>query len=186
MAVETTENTPAGATPADGASVTPPQTDAPAADTVESLPDWAQRHIRELRAENEKRRKGEAESKRKAEEEKLAAEAKWQHLAEERGTKLSDLKQVAERYERLSTQLRQQVETEVGTWPDEVKSLRPTSGDAETLLEWAEKARPIVAKLSSTPPAPGQGAAPRPTGQNKPSQGDLIQRKRNSGDYVPI
>jgi len=170
----------AAATAQDAAPTTP------AEESVASLPEWAQKMVSDLRQENANRRKREQEAKVKADEDKLAAERKWQELAEQRGQEIAALKTTAERYTVLSGQLRTQVEAEIAQWPDEVKGLKPAGDDVEAIVEWVEKARPIVSKLKAAPPAPGQGAAPRPSAQGRPSAGDLIQRKRQSGDYVPI
>lgn len=184
---ETAEERP-GVTPgADGGGQEPRQESA-STDTVESLPEWAQKTIQKLRQENAARRQAVDEERRKAAEEKLAADQKWQELAAQRGQEIERLSATATRYSALSDTLRKQIDIEVAGWPDEVKSLRPESDEVETVMQWLEKARPIVAKLRTTPAtaAPGQGAAPRPSGQGRPSQGDLIQRKRASGEYTPI
>lgn len=151
-----------GTTPADGAGGTPRQGNEQA-ETIDSLPTWAQRVIKDLRQENENRRKAESENKRKAEEDRLAADAKWQQLAEERGKEADALRQTAERFDRLSKQLFAQAEREIAVWPEEVRSMRPETDDAETILAWADKARSLVTKLTATAP-PGHGASPRPAG----------------------
>lgn len=155
-------NAATGETPAEGAGETLRQ-EGNQAETIDSLPAWAQKQIKDLRQENERRRKAESESKRRADEERLAAEAKWQQLAEERGKEVETLRQTAERFARLSEQLVAQAEREIAAWPEEVRSVKPEAADAETLLSWVGKARLLAAKLTATA-APGHGATPKPAG----------------------
>ena len=163
-ATPTTEDRP-GVTPgADGAGQEPRQESAHN-DTIESLPEWAQRTIADLRKENAARRQANDEAKRKAAEEKLAAEQKWQELAEQRQQEIERLTATATRYSALSEMVRKQVDGEIAQWPDEVKSLRPAGDEVEAVIAWVEKARAVANKLKAAPPTPGQGAAPRPSGQ---------------------
>lgn len=162
--------TPAGEVPASATlapTVTAPDAapTTPAEQTVASLPEWAQKMVADLRQENANRRKHEQEAKAKAEEDKLAAERKWQELAEQRGQEIAALKTTAERYTALSGQLRTQVEAEIAQWPDEVKGLKPAGDDAEGLIDWANKARAVVLKMRSAGSQPGQGVTPKPAGQ---------------------
>lgn len=150
-----------GEKPAEGAGETPRQ-ESEQAETLDALPAWAQKQIKDLRQENERRRKAETENKRKADEEKLAAEARWQQLAEERGKEIDTLRQTSEKFDRLSQQLLDQAEREIAAWPEEVRSMKP-EGDVEAILGWAGKARQLVAKLTQAA-APGQSAMPRPAG----------------------
>ncbi len=178
----TADLTPANAAPADPASATttttpagqapaaaPPAGQAPAdPERIEDLPPFAQKIIRDLRAENEKRRKTADDDKRKAEEERLATEKKWQELAEKRGTELETLKAIQAKYDELATAARTRIRTEIEKWPAEVKALAPADNAEIAEWEtWADKARKLVQVVTNgaqTPPA-GQGATPKPAGQ---------------------
>lgn len=139
------------------------------AEDVKSLPEWAQKHVRELRKENAdwRKRESESESARKtAEEARLADEKKWQELAENRGKEAAALKQKADAYDALQARLLEQVKAEVAQWPDEVKGMAPAEEEGGAAwLAWAEKARPLAAKL--TAPAPAQGNPLNPPAQGK-------------------
>ncbi len=155
----------AGMTPvANGAGVTPGPENAPATDTIESLPEWAQKVIKDLRTENMTRRQAADEARRKAEDDRLATERKWEELAGQRKQEIDRLNTIASRHNALSESLLRQIENEVAGWPEEVKSLRPGDADVEAVMAWLEKARPLVAKLRPSPPTPGVGATPRPAG----------------------
>lgn len=164
-----TPTTPAAAT---AAVTTPtPQNETPAAakaDDVQSLPEWAQRLIKDLNKENAGRRKAadEAAAKVKADDEaKLAESQQWQKLAEQRKQELDALTAVSDRYTALSTEITTALEAEIAAWPEEIKTLRPADADAATLLIWVKGARPLAAKLAApTTPAPGQSPAPKPAG----------------------
>lgn len=85
---------PAGAPGADAAGNNDAQTDPPTEPTeVKDLPEWAQKHIRDLRSENASHRqkaKEAADAAQKAAEEKAKHDGEWQKLAEQYKAKLEE------------------------------------------------------------------------------------------------
>lgn len=103
-------------------------------------------------------------AEQEAQEQALADQQEWKELAETRGTKLSELEGAQERLDKLSGVLSASLASEIAAWPDEVKALDPgEDAPIEDRIAWAEKARPVVAKLTSAP-APGNGPSPKPSG----------------------
>lgn len=174
--VLTTGTTPAatdGTTPASTDAQTFVTTDAPA--DVESLPAFAQKIIKDLRDENKKRRQALDDAKRKAEEDKLAEAQQWQTLAEKRAAELSDAQAKIAALDAVTARVISSAETEIDKWPAEIKALRPADATAAALLDWIEQARPLVAKLTAPPPAPGAGPTPKPSNAGNLTA-DLRQR----------
>lgn len=170
----TTGTTPAvtdGATPA---SIEAPATTEPPAD-VESLPAFAQKIIKDLRDENKKRRQALDDAKRKAEEDKLAADAQWQTLAEKRAAELSEAQARIAALDAVTARVISSAEAEIEKWPAEIKALKPADAPAAALLDWIDQARPLVAKLTAPPPAPGAGPTPKPSNAGNLTA-DLRQR----------
>lgn len=127
-------------------------------------------------AEEEKRASSKAEADRKrAEEDALAKNAEWQKLADARGAELESLKPMAERAGILATRMNALVDTEIASWPDEVKGFDPGADNIEARLVWLEKARPLAAKLS-TPQRPPQTQL----GQKPPTPGSPPEKNGNT------
>ena len=145
-----------GATP-----LTAAPTDAPA--TVDTLPAWAQKEIKDLRDENKRRRQALDDAKRKAEEDKLAEAQQWQTLAEKRAAELSAAQERITALDAVTARVIASAEAEIEKWPAEIKALRPADASAAALLDWIDQAKPLVAKLTAPPPAPGTGPTPRPS-----------------------
>lgn len=139
-------------------------------ETVESLPDWAQRLVKDLRKENEKRRQAIDNERQQAEEKRLADEKKWQELAEQRAKERDEYKPYRERYEALATQQRAALMAETAKWPAEVKALLPgDDADVQVLADAVAKARALVAALNGKTVEQAQGAhglPPRAVGQD--------------------
>ena len=174
ITLSATGTTPAATNGTDGTTpITAAPTDAPA--TVESLPAFAQKIIKDLRDENKKRREALDEAKRKAEEDKLAEAQQWQTLAEKRAAELSEAQAKITALDAVTARVIASAEAEIDKWPAEVKALRPAEASAAALLDWIDQARPLAAKLTAPPPAPGAGPTPKPsTAGNLAS--DLRQR----------
>ena len=176
-------------TPADGATpaalATPPNGATPDGnpaqpETVESLPEWAQKLVRDLRKENEKRRQAAANELQQAEEKRLADEQKWQELAAKREQERDELKPYRDRYEALAAQQRAALMAEVAKWPAEVKALLPgEDADVSALGEAVTKARPLVTALNGkAEAAPGQGSPPPAVGKAGTAAEQEAARKR--------
>lgn len=160
---------------------TQPQQPAGEPADVASLPAWAQREIAELRRENAQRRTAErtaAQQAQQAEEQRLQQSQQWQQLAEQRGTRITELEQISTRYEALSQEIVTALEAEITAWPEEVRALRPADADAAGLMRWARSARPLIQKLTTTAPAPapGHNATPRPAGTSSADQRQQAQQ----------
>ncbi len=173
ITLSATGTTPASTNGTDGTTPITAGTDAPA--TVESLPAFAQKMIKELRDENKKRREALDEAKRKAEEDKLAETQQWQTLAEKRAAELSEAQAKIAALDAVSARVMSSAEAEIEKWPAEIKALRPAEANAAALLDWIDTARPLVAKLTAPPPAPGAGPTPKPSSAGNLSA-DLRQR----------
>lgn len=173
ITLSATGTTPAATNGTDGTTPITAGADAPA--TVESLPAFAQKIIKDLRDENKKRREALDEAKRKAEEDKLAEAQQWQTLAEKRAAELSEAQAKITALDAVTARVIASAEAEIDKWPAEVKALRPAEASAAALLDWIDQARPLAAKLTAPPPAPGAGPTPKPsTAGNLAS--DLRQR----------
>lgn len=161
----------------------PQQTDAgtqQAAD-VASLPPWAQTLITELRRENAQRRTTErqqAQQAQQAEEQRLQQSQQWQQLAEQRGTRITELERTAGAYDTLSQEITTALEAEIANWPEEVRVMRPAGSDAAELMRWTRSARPLIQRLTTTAtaPAPGHTSAPRPAGTSSANQREQAQQ----------
>lgn len=171
---EAANTTPNGATPEGN----------PQAQTVESLPDWAQDLIKGLRKENEKRRKQADDERTQAEEKRLAEEKKWQELAEQRARERDDLKPYKDRYEALAASRRAELLAEVQKWPAEVKALLPgEDADVSALADAVTKGRALVAALAGKQEAAGgQGPNPKPAGMGR-TELDAAARRQAAAFY---
>lgn len=159
----------ADSTPA--APVTPPEGATPdgntQAETVESLPEWAQKLVRSLRRENEKRRQEADTERQQAEEKRLADAQQWQELAAKREQERDELKPYKERYEALAAQQRAALVAVVAKWPAEVRALLPgDDADVQALADAVDKARAVVAALDAkATTTPAHGTPPPPAGR---------------------
>lgn len=144
------------------------QTQAAAA-SVQELPEWAQRELRDLRKENASRRQAaaDAETARKlAEEQRLTEEKKWEELAKQRGDEVTALKSKADAYDTLQARLLAQAKAEVAKWPSEVQGMAPAEEDGAAWLAWVERARPVAAALNGAAPAGGNPSNPPAQGKS--------------------
>ena len=167
--------TPTPATPAPGGQDPEKATPTPAtgqAGKVDELPDWAQGLIKELRSESAavRKAKADADKAQQAEAEKrLAEDAQWKQLADQRQARLAELEPQAttqaERLAKFEAMLVTQLDAEIKDWPAELKSLDPGK-DADLLarFDWLQKSRALAAKLTATTVSPGNGKLPKPAG----------------------
>lgn len=181
----TEEVTPTGQEPngAQGQTPTAPQTNpapgapgdkgAHSAEDVKSLPEWAQKLVRDLRKENGDHRTAKADAAAAAaaaEEKRLADEKQWQTLAEKRGAEIETLKAQAAEGQTLKAQMLAAVKAEVEKWPEDVRALLPAEEDAVAYLAAVEKARGLVRKLDGKPQTPGNPGNPPGAGAGETAQ----------------
>lgn len=171
-----TEQKPDAVPQKDGAQ---PQTGA--AGRVEDLPDWAQRELKEARQEAQRyrnERKQVEEAQAKAEEDRLAQEAQWQKLADQRKAKVEELTPKAELADKLSALVLEQYTAEITAWPEQVRNMAPgDEADVLTKLDWMKRAKPLALQLmADKTPTPGNGPKPKPMGSA--GSGQQEQRAR--------
>jgi len=118
------------------------------------------------RLEREQRKALEAaeRARKEAADKALADQQQFQLLADQRKAEIDALTPKAVLAEELATRVAAQLDAEVSAWPDEVRGMDP-GGDILARLAWAEKARPLAAKLAEKTPVPGVGTNPKPAGQ---------------------
>jgi hypothetical protein len=115
---------------------TPATTQAVAPDTIDSLPEWAQKEIRSLRKEAEGYRKAKSAAERQAQEasEAIAREqGKWQELYE----KAQPRAKQADEYEAFLTEL---LESELKAIPERLRGLVPDMAPLAK-LRWVQQAK---------------------------------------------
>lgn len=155
-------------TPTPDASGTPAQvaaSDTPAnPNDISSLPDSWQKEIRELRAENAKRRKAEteAENARKAAEEMAMAEqGKYKELAEQRLAEIESLKARAAKADAYEQQAAETLRKRIAALPEHVRGAVPEYDDPLKTVAWLD-ANAAVLSLPTPPPTDAgvRGAVP--------------------------
>lgn len=112
----------------------------------------------------EDERAAEKQAREEEDGKKLAEQAEWQKLAENRKTKLDELKPKADLADKLATMVTTQYEAEIKDWPETVKAMAPNA-DAPILdkLEWMQKAKPLALELmAEKSTAHGNGRKPPP------------------------
>lgn len=156
--------TPTGQAPAANEPKTTTTTQADQAPaSVDALPDWAKSLIAELRNENAAHRKAKQKADdeaKAAEEQRLAAEKQFEQLANQRAARVAELEPIAERYNALAAKLTADLESQIEKLPAEIKQMKPANADLDDLIDWAEKARQLAAKMQAAA-SPGHGAAPK-------------------------
>lgn len=108
-----------------------------------------------------------AETARQAEDErKLAQQAEWQTLAQNRQAKIDELKPQAELAGKLSEMVAAQYAAEIKDWPEQVRRMAPAdSASILDKLDWMNKAKPLAVELmADKTPIPGNGRRPKVTG----------------------
>lgn len=119
------------------------------AGTVQELPDWAQTHIKELRQENAKHRTAKKTADKAAQEkdeERLAAQEKWQELAEQRGTRVTELESVEEQAKRYSKALGEVLEQMRKDVPDHIVALLDKIEDPVEQMQWLTNNAEVLGK----------------------------------------
>lgn len=128
------------------------------------------RMIKERLAEQTRRNEQKLAADKKAAEEKaLADNAEWKTLADQRGAELETVKAQAALTDAYAKRLNALVDSEIASWPEEVKSLDPGPKALDARLDWLEKSRALAKRLAALPTAPateagaGNGATPPTT-----------------------
>lgn len=148
-----------------------PNNQAPEADSVDSLPGWAQKLIGELRNEAASHRKKAQDERKQAEEKRLAEQQQWEQLATQRAAEIAALSEENTRFQALAARIRDEIDAEAKAWPEEVRALRPATDDVTALMEYQTRARVLAAKLAAAAnPPPGTGKTPTPVGQGRADQ----------------
>lgn len=110
-----------------------------------------------------------AKARQAEDEKKLADQAKWQELADQRQARIAELEPqhaaLTERTTVLEEILSGIVEKEVKEWPAEVKEFDPgKEADVVARYKWLEKGRALAAKLAAAPATPGNSRGPKIAG----------------------
>lgn len=135
------------------------------AETVDSLPVFAQKIIKDLREENKQRRKAveDAEKERtRIETERLQEQGKFKELFEGANKELEPLKQAAERATVLEAAITAHNEKRITRIPENMRTVVPSDYTPEKLSEWLDKNEAILAK----PTAPQTDAGAQGTPAN--------------------
>lgn len=126
---------------------------------IEDLPDWAQKHIRELRQQAKERRlalkKAEDEA-REREQIRLQEEGNWKQLAENAQKELARTKPYEERANALDAIIRARNDALIAQLPEHLRKAVPTDYPPEKLHSWLDATVPILTK--PTAPDLNQGA----------------------------
>ena len=149
---------------------TPPGQQPPVQRTpFDQLPLDVQDYIKSLRDEAKETRKAldaEARAKQQAEEARLQEQGQWKALAEKHQTRVQELEPIAADYAALASLLSTEIEEEIKDWPPESKTFYPgKDAPIKSLVEWRNKARPLVTKLQLQAQGQLPGNRPNPTPQ---------------------
>jgi hypothetical protein len=88
--------------------------------------------------------------KEKAEAEQLAKQGEFKTLYEQSQAKITELTPVVEENTFLRDYAMKQLEATIKDWPDEVKAFDPgKKASLQARLDWLEKSKPLVAKLTN-------------------------------------
>ena len=141
-----------------------------AVEDVASLPEWAQKAIKDLRAESANHRKAKATAEQAAalaSEQAAIEQGKWKELYEKS-------KPQAERTAELEALVAELVAAEIANVPEKFRALVP-QGNAATTLTWIQEAK--AAGLFAPPQAPRTDAGTGVTG-GQPHKGLLTDERR--------
>jgi hypothetical protein len=153
-------------TPNKPAAVASPQTQT--VEDVAALPEWAQKAIKDLRAESANHRKAKSAAEQAAalaSEQAAIEQGKWKELYEK-------AKPLAERTAELEAIVTDLVAAEIANVPEKFRALVP-QGNAAATLTWIQEAK--AAGLFATPQAPRTDAG---TGAVPPQPGMLSDERR--------
>ena len=140
-----------------------PNSDQESEGDMNALPKWARKKIADLARENQAQRAAKATAEaeaRRAQEAKLEQERQFEQLANQRAARVAELEPIAERYNALAAKLTADLEAQIEKLPAEIKQMKPANADLDDLIDWAEKARQLAAKMQAAA-SPGHGAPPK-------------------------
>ena len=102
------------------------------------------------------------EANKRADEARLAQEAKWQELAEQRAREIEELRPYQERYTAMIDALKASNEKRLEQVPDGMRSLIPPIDDPATLGQWLDANWQILTGKALAPSMNGGAGAPTP------------------------
>lgn len=140
---------------------------------IETLPEWAQKLIREVRAEAASHRTALREAERAAkaaDEARLAEQGEYKKLAEDRAQRVAELEPVAQEVEALRVKVEQfekatlaRIAAEIAEWPEGMRAVVEKARDVEEKAAVVEHLRSAVAELAKAKGSgsPGNQADPK-------------------------
>lgn len=152
---------------------------AQAAETLDALPEWAQRHIKDLRKENETHRKAKTTAEKQAAEAAQAAAAeqgKYKELYE-------GIRGKAEQADQYEAYFAERLAAELAVLPDRLKGLVPDLAPLAK-LRWIEAAR--AAGILTAPQPAQTDARDNPQAQQRAATQLSPERKQELGAIYGI
>jgi|GEM_PF-5296174 len=178
QALTSTPTTTAPTTPADPNPTE--QKPAEATGGIETLPEWAQKLIREVRGEAAAHRTALREAERAAkaaEEARLAEQGEYKQLAEDRAKRLAELEPAAQEVEVLRAKVEQfekatlaRIAAETAEWPEGLRAVVEKAASVDEKSGLVEHLRSAVAELAKAKGSgsPGNQADPKATVAREP------------------
>lgn len=109
--------------------------------SIDDLPDWAQKLVKDLRSEaaaNRVAKREAEEAARQREQARLAEEGKWKELAEQRAQALNEIEPYKERATTLEALIRDSNARRLEQVREDMRGLIPTDYAPEKLSSWLE------------------------------------------------
>lgn len=140
---------------------------------IETLPEWAQKLIREVRTEAASHRTALRDAERTAkaaEEARLAEQGEYKKLAEDRAKRVAELEPAAQEVEALRAKVEQfekatlaRIAAEIAEWPEGMRAVVEKAKDVEEKAAVVEHLRSAVAELAKAKGSgsPGNQADPK-------------------------
>lgn len=131
--------------------------EAPEQSGIESLPDWAQSEIKELRQESAKRRKALRDAEKAAqvaEEAQLADRQEWQELANKRQARIAELEPLESSVQSYRDTMTEMLDARVAELGERAKTAidgLPEGMDALAKLRWLNSNATLFAQRAGTP-----------------------------------
>ena len=141
MSDDNNKDTPQEASEESTGRVTPIQPANNLEGDIESLPEWAKAHIKELRAESKSRRlalKEEQEAQRKRAQEQLEQQGEYKKLADELMQEVLELRPMREKYQSRMEYEKSRNEARIADIPEIFQSAIPTDYAPDKLSQWLD------------------------------------------------
>jgi hypothetical protein len=123
--------------------------------------------------------------KEKTDAEQLAKQGEFKTLYEQEQAKVKGLEPVVEENSYLRDYAMKQLEATIKDWPEEVKAFDPgKKASLQARLDWLEKSKPLVAKLTNQQQQQRQAGAfrsPPPANQQGPKTADDYYKEMKAG-----